>query len=296
MRSRLNGFAPAIMLAIACWGGRAGAAEPIRLESALVTAIVVEAPAHSEGPILEWQVHEGQLVRLDDTLALVDASQLKLELQVAEIDLEKARHEAQSPLQVELSQKRLALAEQELKRATDKVGRVGAVVSEAEVSRLQLARDEADLQLRHARHVHDGKLLEVRRLETQRTLAQMAIARCRVPAILDGEVTHLLKQRGEWVRPGDPVAKLTRTDRMRIEGLLPLAAIAEQSLTGRPVKFVTDATGQPQLYQGVVTYLHRDISALQGRVRVWAEVENRERALRPGMKGQLEIAVESERR
>lgn len=270
-----------------------GAAPPLEADALVTLSEQVEAPARSEGPLVELAVEEGQRVRLGETVARIDSRPSGMLADSARIELDKARHEAENDLPERLAEKKLALARQELGRVTDQVEQVGGVVSDSEVKRKQLAYDEAQLQLEHARRNRRAAALEVEAAAARLRQAELAVEQCRVPSILTGEVVQVLRRPGEWVRPGDSIVRLVRTDRLRVEAFLPLSAALQHKLAGAPAKVQVELGGESREFTGVVKYVHHDVSSHKDRVRVWAEVDNSHGLLRPGMKGRLTIETAS---
>ena len=87
------------------------------------------------------------------------------------------------------------------------------------------------------------------------------------------------------LRPRANVARhpLAGLDRLRAEGLLN-AEQATSDIMGKAVKVeVRFPGGKAETFQGKIVFVSPEIHPVNGKVRVWAEVENRNGLLRPGL-------------
>ena len=78
-------------------------------------------------------------------------------------------------------------------------------------------------------------------------------------------------------------------DRLRAEGFVPARELGE-NLAGRPVVLTVDLPGKPGAqFPGKLTFVSPEINAVNGQVRVWAEIENTGMELRPGNQAAMSI-------
>jgi multidrug efflux pump subunit AcrA (membrane-fusion protein) len=104
-------------------------------------------------------------------------------------------------------------------------------------------------------------------------------------------IVSVAKHRGEWVKPGDTVARILRLDRLKAEGFLKVEHLT-RDLNGCPVKLVVDLPGAPgREFAGKVTFLHPEIDPVNAQIRVWAEILNEDLRLRPGMRAKMILQV-----
>jgi hypothetical protein len=109
-------------------------------------------------------------------------------------------------------------------------------------------------------------------------------------------VADVLRQKGEWVNAGDPLLRIVRMDRLRVEGFLDGARYNPGDAARRPVRVTFAlAGGRSVELPGQVVFIHPDVQA-GNKHRVRALVQNRkeqgEWLLRPGMSVQMTIAVQ----
>jgi multidrug efflux pump subunit AcrA (membrane-fusion protein) len=98
------------------------------------------------------------------------------------------------------------------------------------------------------------------------------------------------RRAGEWVAPGETLVRIVRIDRLRAEGFID-AALAEVDLVGAEARLaITSAGGEKRVFAGVVVFVSPEIDPVNGQVKIWAEIENRSLALRPGLRGELTVS------
>jgi macrolide-specific efflux system membrane fusion protein len=106
---------------------------------------------------------------------------------------------------------------------------------------------------------------------------------------LAGVVVQIKRHRGEWVEPGVAVIRILRVDRLRAEGFLD-ARHASPTLAGRSVTLAVNLAGQtPSKFPGKLVFISPEVNPVNGQVRVWAEIENPQLLLKPGLQGSLII-------
>ncbi|MGC4005956.1 MAG: HlyD family efflux transporter periplasmic adaptor subunit [Pirellulales bacterium] len=118
-------------------------------------------------------------------------------------------------------------------------------------------------------------------------LAEIKLRRRTLTAPFDGAVVQIHKRLGEWLQPGEKVLRLTRVDRLRVEGFVP-AGDLPGDLTGATARFRT-SDGPPM--EAKIAFVSPEVNAVNNQVRVWAVIANDAGKLRPGQSGVLEIVV-----
>ncbi len=270
-------------------------ASDIQLQSVLVTLIEErEVPAQELGVLSVLDIREGDLVEEGAVLGLVDESEAKLAATQAEIEVDIAKAKVDSDIHVRFAEKSLEVAEAELRRATEAVEKYDKSISATEIDRLQLAAQRSQLEVEQAEHNHSISRFELRAKENQLKIAEHQLDRHRILAPISGVVVQLFRKQGEWVKPGDPVVRILRMNRLRAEGYLDSNLLTE-NLAGRPVTLTVVLPGRtPATFTGSLVFISPEISPVDGQVRVWAEIDNPELLLRPGLKGTLTIQASAE--
>lgn len=200
----------------------------------------------------------------EKSISQTELDRLKLVLERNELEIEKAKFEKElADLQQQIEDS--AIAEQ------DQI-----------VERLQLTVDQAKLQQQVDELTRDVKA---------RTLdqAKLQLARRSLKSPLDGVVAEVFRHRGEWLEPGQRVMRIVRLDRLKVEGFVDSGQI-NTSHRGAAVRVrVVLDEEKPILVKGRVVFVSPEIDPVNSQVRVWAEVENPDLLLSPGMSAEMVI-------
>jgi macrolide-specific efflux system membrane fusion protein len=268
----------------------APADEPIEVDEALVTLIEqVEVPAREAGVLAAIDVREGQVVAVGDALAHLDDTQAQLTKKRAEIELDVARAEAENDVDVRFAEKSTEVTRAELRRASESMEKYKKSVSATELDRLRLEAERAALQVEQAQQELKVAGFTQRLKQNELDYAVWTLERLRIKSPLDGVVVEINQRPGEWVEPGETMFRVVRIDRLRVEAFLD-AHQAAGLLVGRPVKLAIDAKGDATAeFSGKIVFVSPEVDPVNGQVRVWAEVENPDGQLRPGVHGKLSI-------
>lgn len=269
--------------------------EPVKLESVLVTLIEqVEVPSQEAGTLAKLMVREGSLVRAGDALAQVEDADVRLAEVKARIELDIARSEAANDLKVRIAQKAHDVAQAELRRAKESVATYPKSVSGTEMDRLTLTADKTTFEVDQAKHERSIAHLTLALKQNEVQQAQRKVARRQVLAPLDSMVVQIHRHPGEWVEPGEKVIRVVRLNRLRVEGFLG-SREATRQLLGARVKLEIDLPQKPRSnFEGVVTFISPEINPVNGQVRLWAEIDNVDLQLRPGMRGTLSLPLKDQ--
>lgn len=279
--------------AIGGGGGRAVAA-PVPVQSVLIRLIdEAEVPARELGVLASISAAEGQLVREGAELARLDDRQAQLLQQKAQAELDVARKEAESDVEVRVAAEAAAFAAAELNRAKEAKQRLAQSISQSELDRLHFEVQRTSLEQDEARQKQE--VAKLRELVKQREweIAVEHVQRHTIEAPLTGMVAKRYRHRGEWVQPGDKVFRIVRLDRLRAEGFVDAASV-RSTLAGRPATLTVDLPGQPQMrFSGTVTFVDPEIDPVNRQVRVWVEVDNPRLQLQPGMRAEMSVDMDA---
>lgn len=263
--------------------------EPIEVPTVVVSGIEqVEVPARQRGPLMSVTVADGAPVEVGDVLALVDDRDAQLAKQRAELNLESAREEAANPLKIELARKSLQLAQSELDRGQRSRERFQDSISDEELHSRKLKVERGELEVNQAEHEQRIAQNKSRLSENELLAAERQLEQHRIVAPLAGIVVQVDRCGGEWVEPGQTVCRILRMNRLRAEGFLP-ANVLPVLQVGQPVRLVVGTGTERREFAGTLKFISPEINPVDGRVRMWAEIDNPALELRPGMRGSLTI-------
>lgn len=264
--------------------------DEIRIRNAGLAALhEATVSAEEAGPLVDLPVNEGMQVRLDDVLARVKDAEARLQVEQAKIDVHTAEQLATDDTALRLAHKELELALSDLARNERSNEQLPNSVPEARLERLRLVVDREQLKVERAEQ--DMKLAQIA-LEaagTRLRIAEAGLARRSLRAPIAGTVVEVLRRKGEWVQPGEPLVRILRHDRLRTEAYVDAKKLSFAA-EGMPVILEVDVPAYgPKVFQGVVTFVSPEANPVNGQVRVVAEIDNRDRMLRPGYLGTLVV-------
>jgi len=255
----------------------------------------VEVPAQEAGQLVQVLVAEGQSVKAGDPLARLDDDLQKLALTRALGELQVQVRKSESDVAVRAAKKSAAVAQADLDRALAARKNFPESISDSEVDSLRLKAEKAVLDIEQAEF--ELELARVTRgiRQAEAEQARLGIERRQIRAAFDGTIVELARRVGEWVQPGEKVLRMVRLDRLRIEVMLP-PATDRRGLVGAAVVFepiVSDQTVAGRNLEGKIVFVHPEIDPVNGQIRVWAEVDNKDGWLLPGDRGTLRVGAPS---
>ncbi len=268
----------------------AQADDPIVVDSAIVRLIEqVEAPARAPGDLVSLQVAEGDVVEEGALLAAIDREEADLLHARALADLEISKDRATDDVAIRAAKDALEFAQGELKRVEQAHLRLPGSISLSELEEAKLHVSQAALQIERSQREQRQWQLQAELKLRDVQLSQHGIDIRRVTAPVPGVVVEILRHKGEWVEPGDTVLRILRINRLRAEGLVPIEAL-RPDLQGAAVTVVVAVPGRPDIEcTGQVAFVSPEVNAVNGQVRVWAEFDNPDGVVRPGLRATMTI-------
>lgn len=163
------------------------------------------------------------------------------------------------------------------------------------VSQEDLAKAEAELKVAHALTIEAHEQLEADQVELE--LAKQALEEHTIRSPFDGIVIERMKNPGEKVGQNEAVVQIGNLNRLRAYAYIP-AEYAYRVKEGdvvdlQPRVFGSRSNTLPivqKRFRGKITFVDPQLQPEgETAVRVYADFENREHELRPGLKGTLTI-------
>jgi len=267
-------------------------ATALKIDTALVTLIEqAEIAARDAGLLEQLNVKEGALVEAEQLLAKLNDAEQQAARGRAAIAAESAAKQAASDVKLRFAKASHGVAQADYQRARDSVEKFQKSISQTELDQLRLMAEKTKLEIEQAEEDALLAALDAKKARFELAEAEAKLAKRQITAPFAGLITQLKKQRGEWVQPGDVVLRLIRTDRLRIEGFAPGKQVPA-NLLDAAANFKADLPGRGvTIIPGKVTFVSPEVNAVNGQIRIWIEVDNRENLLRPGQVGSLEIAL-----
>jgi membrane fusion protein, multidrug efflux system len=224
-------------------------------------------------------VHEGEHVEQGDVVAM-------LRDDVPRAAYVTAEAEAGNDVELRFAQKASELAQLEYNKALKLNSEIPGARSETEVLKLKLDAERLALQIEQARF--KLQIAALRRDEAGLLLKGYAIE-----APFSGTILQIRRHRGEALEAGGTVLEIANFERLRVEGLVPLAeSFAIQ--VGQPVSVrivipEADLQVERSTYQGRIVLVDSAVQEISQMVRIAAEVDNSDGLLKEGLPTVMQI-------
>jgi macrolide-specific efflux system membrane fusion protein len=266
----------------------ASRAEAVEVSSMVLKLVeTIEVPAEETGVLADLRVAEGQIIRPGELLAQIDDDDARLALERAKIEYAVAQSNAQNDVNVRFAKKAVDVAKAELQRSLDSINKYPKSISASEMDRLKLVVEKNFLEVEQAQHEFDLANFTVKIKANDLQAAESKLTHHRIAAVSAGIVAQVHRHRGEWVRPGEPVLRVLRLDRLRAEGFLKSQDVTP-GLLGRTVKLVIEQGGDAgREVEGKISFVDPEIDPVNSQVRVWVDIGNADLKLRPGMRAKM---------
>jgi macrolide-specific efflux system membrane fusion protein len=270
------------------------AGQPLVIGAVVLRPLVeAEVPARQLGALARVTAEEGAAVDADELLASLDDRTAALKVKQAKLERDQAETKAKNALSIEYADKALAVARAELARSQESNEKFPNSISNSQLDVERLTVEKLELERRQAQHELDLAQFDLDLKENALAAAELELELHAVRAPFAGVVALVRGRVGEWVHPGTPVLRLVAIDRLRAEGFAP-ADGATDALVGATVQFlVGDGSGddeeRPLTFEGRIRFVSPEVDPIAGQVRIWAEIDNAHRRLRPGLQGRLLI-------
>lgn len=279
---------------------RPGQQGVVHVPHGLVTAIDdVKVPARDAGSLTKIYVKPGNYVEVDFAMGEIDNRDTLAKQRIAQGELDAALVQSNSKAEIEAAKKGrdVAKAEYDSALAIWEKSRGGAI-SEQELRRAKFQWDRSLAQIEVAETDNRVAQQTVLIKQAQLDATQVELRKKKIEAPIQGQIVEVYKHMGEWVQPGDPVLRLVRLDRVRVEGFVYAAEASRTELEGKPVKVTVYLPGEKQvIVNGRVDYASPVIegSGRNRQYRIWTEIDNQfvegNFLIQPGASAEMTVDV-----
>ena len=233
-----------------------------------------------------------------------------------------SQKQSESEIAIQVAEKARELAEFELNRAQKAKESFSGSVTKVELNRLQTQLDQRTLEVEKAKEdrviaalksggdlaalAQQKELIARQKLQLQEREQEMVLAatdvevaqaeldsanlqlqRRRLIAPFGGIVEEVSQQPGEWVERGVNVLRIIQLDTLRVEGFAN-AEVATKLQSGQAVTIRFNEKDVPEV-DGVISFVGREVEAINQRVRIWAEFPNSDLRVRPGVVASMQV-------
>lgn len=235
----------------------------LRVTGQLQAAWDALVAADAAGKVETTPVERGTQVRQGDALVRLDERLARMSLREAEATVALAK--AQAELSASELQRNQPLAESK-------------AIAPADFKRLSTDNAAKESQLAAA--------------EARRDMAQKALQDAIIPAPFEGIVAERLVSPGEYVRPGQPVARVVQTTTLRLVVNVSESAVGRIQ-EGQRIEFSV-AAYPGVTFQGKVNHLGSTLRESSRDLLVEAAVENADGRLKPGLFAEARLVTGDE--
>ena len=244
-------------------------------EGALGTLMVIDnilVPAVDPGKVTAVSKTENDWTTIDEAVALLEEEQVRLRERAATLRVDAASKAVETAeFELKAAAGAAAVAQVEYEESQEIVRDEPAAITRTQLRRENLTAQRARLQAEAA----DSRLsqttseLNVARAELDE--ATHLVGRRKVICPIAGKVVEVLKKRGEWAQAGDPIMRVVRMDRLRVEFYLSLTELRPDAAEGAAVEVHVDSLNLT--LPSRVTFVNAEIEGDQ-TYKVWAEIDN----------------------
>ncbi len=238
--------------------------------------------AQEAGAVMEIMVREGQEVPAGMILARIDDKQSQKQLENAKAEHLAAAKKAEGDIEVRHATAAAEKDKYAYLKMTEANQKSAGTITDVELKekKFEWLRDQLAIEQATKQQVIDGLTADAKK-------ADEGVKRRQVVSPIDGIVQAIAPHVGEWVKPGDPVIRIIRMDRLRVDGTLNTKEYNPWDVTDQPVVVqATFARGRTAQFKGKIVYVDPVVQQ-DGGYMVRAEVdnfkENGQWVLRPGM-------------
>ena len=264
----------------------------ITLEGAILKTIDSTAvSAQVAGVLIDATLKEGAVVKKGQWLGKINDASVRIKLEQLKLQLDIARRKKENTIDKQVASKNREVAETEYKRAVSANERVPNTYPLNELDRLKLVAERSRLEEERAEYNMQMATLEADVTSNEYDQTEELLARHSIVSPVEGLIVAVDKKLGEWVEPGTEIYRIVRTDTLRIEGLISVS-VDNGDLIGRTVKIELIRGEKRDYFQGKVAFVSPEVNPVNSLVRVFVEVDNPSRKLRPGLQVRAEIVLD----
>ncbi len=257
----------------------------IKIDAAQLQLIVnVEVASRDAGIIESIGFSEGSEVSADDILVRLDRDSESANVSSARSELEIASEESENDIDLRYAKVSQDVNRKVYQRSLNATKQYAKSVSKTELERLKLEFERAKLSGEQAQRTATVKELTVELKKAQLELASVRLENREIKSPVGGVVVQVYRQVGEWVQPGQPIARVIDLKKLKVSCRCQLKDAAPESI-GEEAVFIHDG----KEFKAKVVFASPEIDPDVQDFIVWAEVENADGALKPGMSGSIEL-------
>lgn len=221
-------------------------------------ATEITVSAEQNGALLYFNVNEGDELKKDAEVGLIDTTQVWLKIQQA--GATKEVYQSQKPdmeAQIAATRQQLAKARQEQQRYQELVsdGAAPSKMLDDAANLVKVLQKQLDAQISSL--ATNSRALDKQMAATDVQASQLCdqLRKCHISVPTDGSVLEKYAEQGEYVAPGKPLFKIADTRQMYLRAYVTTAQL-QQVKVGQTVKVFADyGNGQRKEYDGKISWI-----------------------------------------
>lgn len=222
----------------------------------------IEIAAPETGILSQVIVKEGDQIKAGGLLANLNEEVLAASLAVAKETTESGGA--------------IKSARAELQMQQERFGKLQGLFDRRHASQIELDRARSQLEIAEAKVESVEDDLRVKKLEMRRIEAQLEQRRLRTP--IDGVVTEIFKDEGEFVSPADPkVMTVVQLNPLRV-----IFSVPQEEISRLQVDDTVSVEINGEEVDGIVEFVSPTADAQSGTSRVKIQIDNEDLSLASG--------------
>lgn len=221
-------------------------------------------------------------------------AQLNFELYAAQRDaaekeLAAARLESGNDVDLQFAKVSSDLNRRVLERSLAANRQYRKAVSLTEIERLKLELKRSELSGEQADRTGKVNAINEELRMNELKIAQLRLKNRAICSPIDGVVTEVSAQVGQWVNAGQTIAKVVNTTKLRFSGLADRDDLLPNQVGQTGMLTVEFQNGVTEEFEVSITFASPEIDPSSGLYEVHAEVDNTDQCLFAGMRAQLRL-------
>jgi multidrug efflux pump subunit AcrA (membrane-fusion protein) len=227
-------------------------------------------------------VKEGDVVNTKDPLLKIRDDEARMALQQAMLTAEIAQLKSGRDVEIRLAEKSAEVAAQELNRALKANSLAPDTYPPNEIDRYRLVYERSKLEIERATLDQEASKLAAQLAQAEKAQALLKVERHTILAPVRGIIASIDRQTGEWNDANSKCLELVAVDQLRLEGFINAdeAALLTVGQTGQ--LRITTPSGFNDA-EGKISFISPQANPVNGLIKIFMDVDNRERKLRPGL-------------
>ena len=231
----------------------------------------------------------GQKIESDQSIARLNDEIFAAQRDAAEKELDSAKLESSNDVDQQFAKVSADVNRRVLERSLAANKQYRRAVSLTEIERLKLELKRSELSGEQADRTSKTNTINEELKSDELRIANLRLKNRNVRSPIDGVVTEVSGQVGQWVNAGQTIAKVVNTDRLRFSGLADRDELLPNEIAdigSLEIVFKSDVT---EVFEVDITFISPEIDPSSGLYEVHAEVENTDQRLFPGMRATLTL-------